>query len=370
LEQKFARHVQVWRALAHAAWDKEPRIRRLRKCIELSHDLWAYETLAGIYRQDHRYDEWLAVLNESLTRPSRGLEHDRVRSQIAGYYMLHNEWEKALPYAVEAAGSWAEWAMLGAADCYEGLGDDENEGRWRARMAERYPSPANSMALYHWARRSGLGDAESLAGQLDPVVADWAENNAPSGQHGVGIFYQLSGRPRQALAAYQKATNDRSNLQFAYTAQLRLALVALELGDVRAREEALKALRAIRDPALADFQRLGAWLEQELARPIEEPPDLAAVRKTIAEAASNHRPSLNFAVGRFLELRDRGEEAEPFLDAAASSAESHKMLSRVLASAALRDRGATPSKLKTEPIPFEKPEQRPSGGGQGPASEK
>lgn len=356
LEKRFARRVQVWRALALSnPFDKESQIRRLRKCIELSHDYWAYQKLAAIYHQDKRFAEWLAVLDDYLAQPSRGLEHDHVRAQIAGHYMRLNEWEKALPYALEAAQSWAAWAMVGAADCYEGLGDDENEGLWRGRLAERYPSQEDSLELYFWSRRSGVGNAPAMSRLLDPSMADWAGEPPSRKQHRVGVFYQLSGRPELALAAYQKAAQDRSELQFAYTAQLRIVLIAQELGNASLRDEALRALLSLRDPAMAPFEKTGAWIERELARGEQEPADLASARDLVASAKPEVRPALNYAIGRFLELRGRPEAANPFLDAAASSAPSRKTLSRILASAALRDRGVTPSKLKTEPIVIKMP---------------
>jgi tetratricopeptide (TPR) repeat protein len=356
LEKKFARHVQVWRALVFAdTWNEEQQIRRLRKCIELSHDFWAYQKLAAIYHQAGKIEEWLAVLDEFLAQPSRGLEHDHVRAQIAGHYMLRHEWEKALPYALEAAQSWAAWAMVGAADCYEGLNDDENEGLWRTRLVERYPSKEDSLALYFWARRSGLGNAPALARVIDGAVSEWAKEQPSRRQHQVGVFYQLSGRPALALAAYQKAAKDRSELRFAYTAQLRVAVVAQELGNASARDEAIQALTSLRDPALASFEKTGAWIERELTRGEQEPPDLASARALVAGATKEERPAFDYAIGRFLELRGRIDDAIPFLDSAASSAESHKTLSRFLASAALRDRGATPSKLKTEPIQIKTP---------------
>ena len=351
LERRFARHVQVWRALAFAnPWDKEQQIRRLRKCIELSHDFWAYQQLAAIYHQREQLEEWLAVLEDYLAQPSRGLEHDHVRAQIAGHYMLRHEWTKALPYALEAAQSWAAWAMIGAADCYEGLSDDENEGLWRTRVAERYPSSEVSLALYFWARRSGLGNAPALSRLLDPAMAERASEQPLHKAHEIGVFYQLSGRPALALAAYQEAAKDRSDLRFAYTAQLRVALVAQELAKTSERDQALEALTSLRDSSLASFEKTGAWIERELTRGEGEPPDLASARDIVASAKREERPAFNYAIGRFLELRGRSGDANPFLDAAASNAESHKTLSRILASAALRDRGATPSKLKTEPI--------------------
>lgn len=361
LERRFARRQQVWEALIGTYWNsKEDRIRVLRKCIELSHEYWAYMTLASTYHENREYDQYLAVLNEVLKQPSRGLEHARARVQIARHYMSEHQWDKAQPYAVEAAQTWALWAMACAAECYEGLGDDRNEGLWRERIVDRYPSQEDSLQLYFWFRRSGLGDAPALVQRLDPELSAWAEKAAPRQQHQIGVFYQLSGRPRQALDAYRKAANDLSDLRLAYTARLRAALVAMEQDDEQVRDQELNSLTAIRDSALASFQKLGAWLERDLAHPKDAKADLAAARQLVSDADAKERPALNYAIGRYLAFRGQpDDDANLFLDAAASSPEARASLSRVLASAALRDRGATPSKLKTDPIVTATPSDKP-----------
>lgn len=46
-----------------------------------------------------------------------------MRVDIARHFMGRKEWDKARPYADAAAQTYAGWAMLCAAECYEGLED-------------------------------------------------------------------------------------------------------------------------------------------------------------------------------------------------------------------------------------------------------
>ena len=70
--------------------------------------------------------------------------------------MHGKQWEKALPYAKEAAESYSEWGLRVLAECYEAT------HQWAAAEAiykaigERYP---NAMAgWYDFCRRTGHGD--------------------------------------------------------------------------------------------------------------------------------------------------------------------------------------------------------------------
>ncbi len=58
------------------------------------------------------------------------------------------EWDKARPYAEDAAQTWAEWAMECAARCAEGEKAWERAETWYSRATERYPN--NSWAVWYF----------------------------------------------------------------------------------------------------------------------------------------------------------------------------------------------------------------------------
>ncbi len=213
LEKKFPYSPQVWKALSETVADAELQRRVLQSYIKLSPDMWAYRRLADQFQRQGKMEEWKATLDECLEQPSFGLEHASLRVQIANYYMDRSEWENAKPYAEEAAESWAEWAMLCAIRCYRGLGDDENEGLWQARLVERYPNVRHMIELYAWARRTGQDESEQMFRQIEPSIAAIAQQANASSQFMVGLFYQLGKQPRRALTAYRKGAEERSDAQ-------------------------------------------------------------------------------------------------------------------------------------------------------------
>ncbi|HUY88178.1 MAG TPA: hypothetical protein VMV10_05565 [Pirellulales bacterium] len=73
-------------------WEEEQQFRRLRKCIELSHDFWAYQKLSAIYHQNEQFEECLAVIDDYLAQPSRGLKI--ARETGAGYTKILGELKK------------------------------------------------------------------------------------------------------------------------------------------------------------------------------------------------------------------------------------------------------------------------------------
>ena len=90
--------------------------RVLSRYVVLSPDRWAYRALADNFRLQGKIDRWQATLDNFLTKvEDLGLDHAQVRVEIANYYMGLGQWDKAKPYAEDAAATWAEWAMMCAA---------------------------------------------------------------------------------------------------------------------------------------------------------------------------------------------------------------------------------------------------------------
>ena len=350
-EREFAGAPIVMRAFADR-YDGVNDVAATQRCLaaylKKSPDFWAYRKLAETYRAQGDVDNWKKTLDEFLTQEDYGLEHAQVRVEIARHFMRQKEWDQAQPYAEDAAESWAEWAMLCAIQCYQGSGDAQREGVWRGRLTERYPNAQHYIDYYFWAKRSGSDDADQLGEQLEPLMEAMAEQAPAKDQHQVGAYFQLNKRLKEALAAYRKAGADAKEPRYAFAACFRAVLIAEELGDADARKEALQAAKEIRDPALGQFRKLAAWLEHETAQDKQQPIDIKTAQQIADNADDQDRPGINYIVGRILELRGRAEESKAFLDAAATDEAAAFSLSKVLACAALRDRGLEPGKLDDE----------------------
>ena len=90
----------------------------LARYITLSPDSWAFDLLAKNFKDRGDLKGWQETLDKYLvTAEDTGLEHARIRVEIANYFMGQKEWDKAWPYAAAAAETWAAWAMACAALC-------------------------------------------------------------------------------------------------------------------------------------------------------------------------------------------------------------------------------------------------------------
>lgn len=349
LEKKFPYSPQVWKALSETVGDVELQRRVLQTYIKLSPDMWAYQRLANQFRKQGKMDEWKATLDECLEQPAFGLEHANLRVQIANYYMDRLEWEKAKPYAEEAAESWAEWAMLCAIRCYRGLGDDENEGVWRTRVAERYPKTSHSLDLYVWSRRTGLGDADQLFRAIEPAVAAAAQKTSAESQFMVGLFYHLGKQPGKALAAYRKGCEGNPNARSLCFSNLWAATLAQELGEVEVRDQCLERIAQLKDAKVAHFRKLAEWLQTMLAGDKQQRPDLAAAREIAAAAVATDRTGVNCFLANFLDLTGRKDDALTFYRAAIDDPAAHFTATYAYVCATLRDRGLMPEADADEP---------------------
>ncbi|HVW38083.1 MAG TPA: hypothetical protein VHB99_12285 [Pirellulales bacterium] len=356
IERKFSRQPQVLKQLAQMSAEPDAYKRRLHAYIELSPDTWAFRALAGAYRREGDLDRWKATLDECLEQPEFGLEHSNLRVQIANQYMDQGEWEKARPYAAEAAESWAEWAILCAIRCYRGLGDDENEGIWRERIVERYPKAAHWLDYYVWARRTGSEKSQQLERTVEPMIAKEAPQTDAGSQHMVGLFYQLCKRPKEALTAYRKGAETRDARHACFN-NLWLATVAGELKERAVRDQAIERVSKISDPAAAPFRPLTEWLKKCWQLGEGQSPDLKTAREIAAAAEGNDRVGVNCFIARALDLRGDFDDAVEFYQAATNDPAGRFGATYSLATAILRDHGIEPRKgvAKTDGEPAKSP---------------
>jgi tetratricopeptide (TPR) repeat protein len=301
LEETYKGHAVVQRDLGrrHLA-DGRPRdaVRCLERWIELSPDGQASFDLADAYRAGGDEDGWRKTLEASLEREDVGLDHARVRVALAEWHMARGEYDKAEPYAMAAAETYAGWALLCAARCKEGLEKwDEAEKIYRA-AAERYDN-----AALHWyfaSRRNG---------KLDPAAAEKAAREYVAGLRGgvppddalaVGRYHLMNGRTKEARELIFRATQGETHTY--------LILFNAFLSD---------ASQAIRDGILwravasnvgsADEKAVAGTIRTWMAQP--GPPDAATVEGALAGRPPGVKADAEFFVGWLLASRGETERA-------------------------------------------------------------
>ena len=185
-----------------------------------------------------KIDRWQATLDNFLTKvEDLGLDHAQVRVEIANYYMGLGQWDKAKPYAEDAAATWAEWAMMCAARCAEGEKDWQRAEGWWSRVAERYAD--NSWAVwYFFCKRTGQGNLTAAREALERYIAQRADRPDQQNEEYSACFYWLDGQIEKAKTAFTRAYQNRTSI----TAALCLAMIADDEKDASRRNELLKEL--------------------------------------------------------------------------------------------------------------------------------
>lgn len=336
-EKEHAAHATVLSALAKHYLQLQQQAdaeRVLNAYIAVSPDGWAYRTLANHYKQQNKIDEWLKALDGFLDQEEFGLEHAQTRVEIANFFMQRKEWEKAKPYAEAAAESWAEWAMLCAVRCYQGLLDEEQEGVWLGRLLERYPSRNHALNYFYWCHRTGLGDADTAMAIVEPyLAAKTGDSTAADGQ----FVYLAADRRREALEAFQAAlkregVKDVTRDFYSFY----IALLALELGETDVANEALKVVLA----DTGSFAKLAALYEKFRDAGEGAKFDVDEARRIIKGLSPYGLVNASFFAARLLELAGQKQDAIEFYRVAATVPGTHLHINHNLARQALRRLGA------------------------------
>ncbi|MDP6503336.1 MAG: hypothetical protein QF886_06955, partial [Planctomycetota bacterium] len=231
---------------------------KLERLISVSKDKWAFTELARIHKASGNVDEWKAVLDEYLKKGAdSGLQKTSVRVELANHYMGRGEYEKAEPYAGEAAKSWAAWAMLTATKCYEKLGRWNDAELWIRRTSERYQE--SQLIWFFWCKRTGHGDAFAASKLGDKMIKRLEkEGRADYVSHRTAAFYLMSDRPDEALKFYLRLHKAGDGL-----AGIFAALLSEELELPATRDDAflLAQLARGKDPLVAGLASLVTEIE-------------------------------------------------------------------------------------------------------------
>ena len=217
--------------------------RCLKAALSLAPEEPTYSQLALVYEKLGQEDKWLATLEECLKRCGGGLDNPRVRQTIAMHLMEHKQFEKAEPYAEEAAKSGAGWAILTAGACQEGLQNwDAAEEHFR-NAATTYTD--GRVTWYCFCRRTGHGDldaarqtAREFVENFDPTTPDQSAARGYSDY--AGLYFTLEQQYDEALDHFE-GKFAKTNNPFA---GLCAALLADRLKDAKKRDAALQQIKA------------------------------------------------------------------------------------------------------------------------------
>ena len=295
---------------------------------------------------------WLATLDQYLAAgEDHGLDHAKVRVEIADYYMTKGQWEKAQPYAEAAAATWAGWAMQCAVRCYEGMQDWERAELWVRRLSERYPD-SSLRAWLNFCKRTGHGDiaaARALVEQFaadagEPEPAAVADRAQPAGPLQAGYASWLQGSTKEAMDSMRKAYESTSPLM----AGCALMVLADELGDAAQRDAILNELctkHRAKAPKMFDVLEM---FRDPFARGDQALPDLKALARAVENVKPNARGNTEFYVGWLLRKRGKRQDAETYLKRCIETGTTNVWLKRI-ADAALKRRNGDPVPAKAGP---------------------
>ena len=277
--------------------------RCLKKYIAISPDANGYTELAKCYKGQNDDDKWVQTWDEFSKLPSLGLEQAKARVTIADFYMSKKEFQKALPYAEEAAETYAGWALRAAYQANEGLGEWGRSELWARRLSERYPSEGRDW--YRWCLRTGRGDLRAAA-QLaltTPGRKSLLAENAWIQVH----LANVNQEPKSALTLFetQKPLTELPEWN------LLMAIYAHEASEPAKRDAALK-----RVPANSIQGRLAKWFQDRLSNP-KTPFDPKEMEKRIDADAGQGAFGTYYLLGRILEFTGQKESSSPDYHSAA-----------------------------------------------------
>jgi tetratricopeptide (TPR) repeat protein len=319
-------------------WDAAERC--LKRAVEIDPSRDNYTSLADMYWDHGEKDRWVTTLEEYLDKPDYGLGHAQVRVRIADVYSYEREWEKAAPYADEAAETWAGWAMQTAGCVREGLEEFETAEQWFANLSERYRGSA--LQWYFFCRRTGKGrldEAMQLA-ESASVERGTLDNTD------LATFLVLSDQPAEAVDLFLSGF-ERWEWHADYG--LSAAFAAHAAGDYKRRDEILQMVKekspsyVVAGPNTPRTDLLGltdmmiAGFDGEKAKPL----DIAAVEKLPFERNEIAEISFRYFVGKYEMIAGEKDEAIRQFKIAVASPEPADN-ERTLAAVELRTLGVAP----------------------------
>jgi tetratricopeptide (TPR) repeat protein len=322
--------------------------RCLRAAIKLSPTQGAFESLAEIYLQQNKLDQWLATLEEYLKYPESGLGHASVRVKIANYFVSRGQYAKALPYAEAAAETGAGWAMMTAGGVHEFMQNWEKAEEFIEATSRSYTN--SELDWYLFCRRTGQGDlagAEQLAlSYVERAKAGRVESDLVK----ICMFHQVRKEHDQALPLLERLFANTGDPLWG----LHAALAADAAGNAAKRDQLLADVKnrggQFRSPydrnqpraALLD---LAGLLAADLAQGGKAWFDPAALKALREKGPRGEQLNVAVILANYLAQHGKPDEAVPLWLECMSPAHSEAGR-RTLSGSALWERGITPDVYK------------------------
>lgn len=281
----------------------------LKQYIALSPDHWAYVALADQHKKTGDTTRWLATLNEFLVQSEdRGLDHARVRVDIAEALMNQGRFEEARPYADAAATTGAAWAMATAQKCAEGRKDWDTAEKWVRANALRYPN-----MFFDWLNfclRTGHGDIDAARDWMIEYYESQENQTAPETVLALSGLFIMKGEPEKPLDALQNLGETQgSNLKIDQAILAMLASAASMAGDWKRVDWAAKKFverYEASEPALAAIL---SKLREAVAKGGPNGLDLNAIDALIASASVPNQSRIAYLTAGYLAGRKRNIDA-------------------------------------------------------------
>jgi tetratricopeptide (TPR) repeat protein len=336
-EQEFLgnRHPTWQRALGDRYFgmgDTESAARCYQKYLKLSPDQRGYYKLAEVYWANKDFAKWRETLEESLKAPDHGLTHAQTRVSIANYLMREGKFKEAEPYAMGAAETHAQWALMCAVKCYEGLEEWDKANEIFETAVRRYPG--REFEWYNWCYITGHGDlkgASDLMLQLAPAMFKRAQ---ALDLDLVGSFYLSSGRKGLARTTYRRFF-ERYKVPWA---GLTAAVLAEDGRAPQERDKLIAEVIAVTSspeaaaiPEVAPYLKLAQWLQKDCAKSKGQQPDLVSLDTILAPIDTPDFLQQTHIIVRHFQANGQKELAEKYLAKAEASPRKQKLLYVMLA---------------------------------------
>jgi hypothetical protein len=324
LEKRYAASPEVLSALGMRYQQLErfdDAERCFKQCVATAPDTASYQRLANLYWQKGDIDDWKAAIDRALEQETFGLEHARLRVNVANYYISRKDYDAALPYAQAAAQTGAAWAMFCEANCWEGKQDWDKAERMIRFIVERYDNVP--LDWIYFCKRTGKGDVKGAIRLAERFIARSERKEVNADPFFLGGAYIMVGKPQQAFAVFEGNFQTTKNPSPGMLA----ALLADQLKDDKARDRLLSEVVAdgpkFKLPTgkpRAELLQFAQWMIDDLAKGGKGDLDLVAIDKLLAETDENERLIGEHLLGRYLSLHGKRDQAIAYWKRAMGSA--------------------------------------------------
>ncbi len=328
----------------------------LSKYVKRAPDQWAYVSLANTYRLQGDHDRWLATLKEFLGLENSEWQKGSVRVQIARFFMSKRNYQQAILYADAAADSGSDNGMIAAAECNEYAKNWAGAERHFQSISEESRDGMKTTWL-QYCMRTGYGD---LLGARQMALESLDENRSSTTRiqiAALGHFYLLDNQPAKAIGWLRRANAKQVN---PYDA-LHIALAAMQLGNTKVRDQALKdavekgGSFLYENHSRPEMMRIARLFQKSLAT---ETPGTRLLQKSLATqtpgrleqrtidraihtASDREKTNIYYFIGRFLELTGDPATAHGYYQKCAAAPV--LKTNRTMACLRLRERGYEPN---------------------------